>query len=183
MAYDNAQMAAAFGALLNLDPTEITTLAEDLDQWALGGARLATWSRLATDITLFNNAAVSMVHDWYAGTATGGPDGDGLYPLMNSEGEVFYMPSPARIQADLATLEPKGTVPTVADLPDEGEPGDLWVVTATGDAWGWSARDGAFNNLGPFQGPQGDTGPTGPQGDTGDTGPKGDTGDTGPQGP
>lgn len=152
MAIDNAEMAAGFGALLELDQAQIDDLTALFDQWALGGARLATWSRIATDLNLFNNAAVSMVHDWYAGTATGGPNGNGMYPLMNSEGQVFLVPSPARIQADLATLEPKGTVPTVSDLPAEGEPGDLWVVVATGDAWGWSARDGQFNNLGRFQG-------------------------------
>lgn len=182
MAIDNAEMAAGFGSLLELDQAQIDDLTALFDQWALGGARLATWSRIATDLNLFNNAAVSMVHDWYAGTATGGPNGNGMYPLMNSEGEVFLVPSPARIQADLATLEPKGTVPTVADLPAAGEPGDLWVVVATGDAWGWSARDGQFNNLGPFRGPKGDQGEQGLKGDTGDTGPKGDKGDTGDQG-
>lgn len=155
MAYDNAQMAAALGALLNLDPAEIATLADDLDQWALGGARLATWSRLATDVTLFNNAAVAMVHDWYGGTANGGPNGDGAYPLMNSEGEVFMVPSPARLQSDMTSFDPRGSVATVAELPATGEAGDLWVVTATGDAWGWSTRQQTWRNLGRFQGPTG----------------------------
>lgn len=188
MAYDNAQMAAALGALLSLDPAEIATLADDLDQWALGGARLATWSRLATDVTLFNNAAVAMVHDWYGGTANGGPNGDGTYPLMNSEGEMFMVPSPARLQSDMTSFDPRGSVGTVMQLPATGETGDLWVVTSTGDAWGWSSRQQGWRNLGRFQGPigatgaKGDTGSQGPKGDTGATGAKGDTGAQGPQG-
>lgn len=153
MAYDNAQMAQAWGDLLGLTPAQVTTLQAALDQWALGGARVATWARLATDVNLFNDAAVAMVHDWYGGTANGGPNGDGLYPLMNSDAEVFLMPSPARVIADMASFEPKGVLPSVADLPATGEPGDLWVIA--GDAWGWNSREGAWKNVGPFQGPQG----------------------------
>lgn len=153
MAYDNAQMAQAWGDLLGLTPAQVTTLQAALDQWALGGARLTTWARLATDVNLFNDAAVAMVHDWYGGTANGGPNGDGLYPLMNSDAEVFLLPSPARVIADMASFEPKGVLPSVADLPATGEPGDLWVIA--GDAWGWNSREGAWKNVGPFQGPQG----------------------------
>lgn len=153
MAYDNAQMAQAWGDLLGLTPAQVTTLQADLDQWALGGARLTTWARLATDVNLFNDAAVAMVHDWYGGAANGGPSGDGLYPLMNSDAEVFLLPSPARVIADMASFEPKGVLPSVADLPATGEPGDLWVIA--GDAWGWNSREGAWKNVGPFQGPQG----------------------------
>lgn len=156
MAYDNAQMAQAWGDLLALTPEQVETLQGSLDQWALGGARLATWSRLATDVNLFNDAAVAMVHDWYGGEADGGPNGDGLYPLMNSEAEVFFLPSPARVQADMATLEPKGELPSVDDLPAAGEPGDLWVVA--GDAWGWNSREAVWKNLGPFRGAQGPAG-------------------------
>lgn len=153
MAYDNAQMAQAWGDLLGLTPAQVTTLQAALDQWALGGARLTTWARLATDVNLFNDAAVAMVHDWYGGAANGGPNGDGLYPLMNSDAEVFLLPSPARVIADMASFEPKGALPSVADLPATGEPGDLWVIA--GDAWGWNSRESAWKNVGPFQGPQG----------------------------
>lgn len=153
MAYDNAQMAQAWGDLLGLTPAQVTTLQADLDQWALGGARLTTWARLATDVNLFNDAAVAMVHDWYGGAANGGPNGDGLYPLMNSDAEVFLLPSPARVVADMASFEPKGTLPSVDDLPTTGEPGDLWVIA--GDAWGWNSREGAWKNVGPFRGPPG----------------------------
>lgn len=35
------------------------------------------------------------LRDWLAGTPTGGPYGDGRYPLQNSLGQVFYVPCPA----------------------------------------------------------------------------------------
>lgn len=153
MAYTNADMAAAFGVELGLTPEQVEGLEAAFDQWAVGGARLPTWTRLATDISLFNNAAVAMVYDWYGGTATGGPNGDGLYPLMNSDGVVFTVPSPARVAADLTGFEPRGTLADVGDLPVEGAPGDLWIIA--GNAWGWNNRLAEWRNLGPFQGPAG----------------------------
>lgn len=153
MAITNAEMADAWGDLLGLTPEKVTELAALLDQWALGGARLATWSRLATDVNLFNNAATVMVFDWYGGNASGGPNGDGLYPLMNSEGEVALVPSPAKIMAGVSGLDPKGTLASEAELPPTGAQGDLWVID--GDAYVWSMSAGTWVNMGAFQGPQG----------------------------
>ena len=153
MAFTNAQMAQAFGDELDLSPEQVEALEMAFDQWAIGGARLPAWSRLATDVSLFNNAAVAMVHDWYGGTAAGGPNGDGLYPLMNSDGEIFYVPSPARVAADLTGFEPMGTLASTSDLPASGSPGDLWIVA--GNAWGWNNRLAAWRNLGPFRGATG----------------------------
>ena len=39
--------------------------------------------------------------DWQAGTATGGPYGDGRYPLTSSSGTVYYVKSPAALQAQV----------------------------------------------------------------------------------
>lgn len=153
MAITNAEMAAAWGDLLGLTPEKITELAALLDQWALGGARLATLARLTTDVSTFNDAAIRMVHDWYGGAADGGPNGDGLYPLMNSDAEVFLLPSPAKIMAGVSGLDPKGTLATTADLPAAGLQGDLWIIG--GDAWVWSVSAGVWVNMGPFRGPQG----------------------------
>jgi hypothetical protein len=90
----------------------------------------------------------------------------------------------------------KGTVDTVNDLPLDPQQGDAWVVEATGDLWSWNGT--AWVNLGPIQGPQGETGPQGepgipgpqgpigPQGSEGQQGiqgPKGDPGNDGPAGP
>jgi len=180
MAITNAEMAAAWGDLLGLTPEKITELAGLLDQWALGGARLATLARLTTDVSTFNDAAIRMVHDWYGGAADGGPNSDGLYPLMNSDAEVFLLPSPAKIMAGVSGLDPKGELASTGDLPLTGVQGDLWVIG--GAAWVWSVSAGAWVNMGPFRGPQGDQGLQGPRGDLGGVGPKGDTGDRGIQG-
>lgn len=156
MAITNAEMAAAWGDLLGLTPEKITELAGLLDQWALGGARLATLARLTTDVSTFNDAAIRMVHDWYGGAADGGPNGDGLYPLMNSDAEVFLLPSPAKIMAGVSGLDPKGELASPGDLPETGAQGDLWVIG--GAAWVWSVSAGAWVNMGPFRGPQGQAG-------------------------
>lgn len=153
MAITNAEMAEAWGELLELTPEQITQLAGLLDQWALGGARLATLARLTTDVSTFNDAAIRMVHDWYGGEATGGPNGDGLYPLMNSDAEVFFVPSPAKIMAGVSALDPKGVIADVSDLPPEGAAGDLWVVG--GASYVWSVSAVAWVDMGPWQGPQG----------------------------
>lgn len=46
------------------------------------------------------------LRDWLAGTADGGPYGDGRYPLQNSLGQVFYVPCPA---AQAAMVEGNAT--------------------------------------------------------------------------
>ncbi|MEL7251914.1 MAG: tail fiber domain-containing protein [Bacteroidota bacterium] len=94
----------------------------------------------------------------------------------------------------------QGTVPTIGDLPANGNTeGDLYIVAANGDGYVW---DGSmWTNVGQIQGPQGPqgvpgaqgpqgaTGPSGPQGQAGMTGlqgnpgPQGPTGNTGPIGP
>ena len=153
MAITNAEMAEAWGDLLELTPEQITQLTGLLDQWALGGARLATLARLTTDVSTFNDAAIRMVHDWYGGEATGGPNGDGLYPLMNSDAEVFLVPSPAKIMAGVSALDPKGVLADVSDLPPVGAAGDLWVVSGVSYVWSMSAV--AWVGMGPWQGPQG----------------------------
>ena len=92
---------------------------------------------------------------------------------------------------DGAGLEIKGTVPTFAELPLKGEPGDIWITADTGHLWAWDKTTGTWIDLGLMQGPQGPPGETGPpgtgspgpQGPVGPKGAKGDTGNTGPQGP
>jgi hypothetical protein len=77
-----------------------------------------------------------------------------------------------------------GSVPTAADLPASGNPGDLYIVLADGNGYAW---DGAmWNNVGQIQGPagpQGESGPAGPQGPPGADGIAGPAGPAGPQGP
>jgi phage baseplate assembly protein W len=60
----------------------------------------------------------------------------------------------------------KGTVATFADLPAEGNtPGDVWITADTGHGWSWSGT--AWVDMGPIQGPIGETGPPGNTGATG----------------
>ncbi|AXN57744.1 tail fiber protein [Acinetobacter phage ABPH49] len=84
-----------------------------------------------------------------------------------------------------AALKPKGTKPTIDDLPATGNTdGDMWTVNGIGYVWNGTA----WANIGSIQGPKGDVGPAGQNGAKGDTGergeqgPKGDTGPEGPQG-
>lgn len=39
--------------------------------------------------------------DWLAGTAIGGPYGDGRYPLTSSSGSIYYIKCPAALQAEV----------------------------------------------------------------------------------
>ncbi|MEO0875215.1 MAG: hypothetical protein AAFY48_11470, partial [Bacteroidota bacterium] len=75
----------------------------------------------------------------------------------------------------------QGTVPTIGDLPANGNTeGDLYIVAANGDGYVW---DGSmWTNVGQIQGPQGPQGVPGPQGATGPSGPQGQAGMAGPQG-
>lgn len=67
----------------------------------------------------------------------------------------------------------KGSKPSVADLPAEGNvEGDAWLVAGDMHVW-----DGAkWNNVGRVQGPQGERGPEGPAGVEGPVGPQGPAG-------
>lgn len=49
------------------------------------------------------NTYTKQLRDWLAGTATGGPYGDGRYPLQDSLGKVFYVPCPAAQSASVSS--------------------------------------------------------------------------------
>ncbi len=86
---------------------------------------------------------------------------------------------------DAAIVKLKGTKATEADLPAFGNAvADAWVVQENNHVWVWTS-DGAWEDIGPVQGPkgdQGDVGPQGPQGQKGDQGPIGPDGAPGPAG-
>ena len=96
-------------------------------------------------------------------------------------------PGPTGAQGVSVTLQ--GTKATIGDLPLTGNPGDGWIVTTgdgnthlNGSLWFWNVIDGAWNDIGPIVGPQGDAGPTGGTGPTGEPGLTGSTGAPGPTG-
>ena len=78
-----------------------------------------------------------------------------------------------------------GSLDSPADLPNDGDSGDAWLIE--GELWVWTGND--WENVGNIQGPQGPqgpigmTGPEGPQGPQGDEGPQGPIGMTGSEGP
>ena len=79
----------------------------------------------------------------------------------------------------------KGVVPTVDDLPDPADEGDIWQVASSGNWWQYQGLLGWVdigNYIGP-EGSQGETGPAGPAGVDGAQGPQGPQGDQGPPGP
>lgn len=82
--------------------------------------------------------------------------------------------------ADGTSVQLKGAVATVLDLPAGAAQGDLYVVTATGDGYVWDGA--AWVNVGPIRGPKGDTGDTGPQGPQGEAGEAGAAGAAGADG-
>lgn len=76
-----------------------------------------------------------------------------------------------------------GSVPSVADLPQPGEEGYIYVAQDTGHAWSWHEDAGAYEDLGPWLGPAGPAGAQGAPGAQGPPGAQGAAGATGPQGP
>ena len=86
--------------------------------------------------------------------------------------------------ADGTSINIKGTLDDPAQLPEEGQPGDVWMIN--GVMWVWNSTSNVWQNAGSIEGPEG---PTGPQGNTGQAGPPGPPGQAGqpgqpgPQGP
>lgn len=75
-------------------------------QYLQGDARLARIIAEITSTVTFENRAIELMADWYAGTATGGPFNNGLYPLRNAEGEEYLVPSPAKLVQEIAKGDP-----------------------------------------------------------------------------
>lgn len=104
MALTNAEFALAFGAALDDFHNAVTTESEFvtvyealLNEWALGGVAVARSAALASEAITGLNTFLEEARDWYAGTADGGPNSDGLYPLTDSVGNTYLVPSPAKI--------------------------------------------------------------------------------------
>lgn len=72
----------------------------------IGDARTARFVSLVVATDTFENRLSAAVADWYTGTADGGPNGDGLYPLPNADGEDYLVPSPALLTEVIAKGDP-----------------------------------------------------------------------------
>jgi len=84
--------------------------------------------------------------------------------------------------ADGTSVELKGAVDSIADLPDGAEEGDMWITADDGNGY-VSDGLGRWTDVGPIRGPTGDTGLTGETGPIGETGPQGLPGDVASSGP
>lgn len=115
-----------------------------------------------------------------------GPKGDqgdqGVDGIQGPTGDQGPPGTSVRIQ---------GTVATVANLPQNANPGEGYIVSEDGDLYfytdidGWTSAGQIIGPAGPTgqQGPIGETGPVGPQGQQGVQGIQGLTGPQGNQGP
>jgi hypothetical protein len=74
---------------------------------------------------------------------------------------------------DLLNLYVSGTAASEAELPATAEQSEMWNVGSAVPYEIYIYDNGAWRNLGPFQGPPGPEGPEGKKGETGATGPAG----------
>lgn len=81
--------------------------------------------------------------------------------------------------ADGTSVTILGALNSPSELPDNGSPGESWLIE--GELWIWDGEE--WQNVGNIEGPEGEQGPRGPQGISGDPGPEGLQGPQGPQGP
>lgn len=107
-----------------------------------------------------------------------GPAGD--KGNTGAQGPAGPKGDPGTNGTDGKSFSIKGKVANEAALPTGAAENDAYMTTDTSDIYIWTG--GVWVNLGPMQGPKGDTGPQGPKGDTGTAGAKGDPGATGPAG-
>jgi len=68
-----------------------------------------TLADLADDIQALvgrRGLIITQEQNWWSGTPTGGPNGDGLYPRQDSAGNITLHPCPEKIAADVAAVGP-----------------------------------------------------------------------------
>ena len=162
MATTNAEFGEALGALLGLTTEEVEALIEDLDAWATGGATVPRLSRVIADSNERADQLTALFADWQSGTATGGPNSDGLYPLRASDGTEYLVASPAKIASAAVTITPRGTVAnsTALSALTGMAAGDLYVVASPTPAHSWvrNKTNTAWVDMGVWAGPTGATG-------------------------
>jgi len=172
MTLTTSQLAADFmaglvaqGLVLADEAGAAALMADQLTAW-LGGADAIPADlsyNLMQAIGAINTDALQRL-EWWAGTATGGPNGDGLYPMTNAAGVTTLFPSLAKILQATAKGDPGGVSYFFAAATADADPGagkvrfnhvTLAAVTklfydnasATGgDLTGWFASFGASSS-------------------------------------
>lgn len=171
----------------------VTELEILLPKWGRGGAGVNRAAAKASLAVSTLEEFLRLTNNWFAGTATGGPDSDGMFPVKDAAGNEYSLPSPAKLITTFRlAIDAEGSF-AGRDAYDDEDEGFYYLSIdgASGDGQGavlyrHGVGSGVWGSAVPFQGEKGDTGdtgPQGPQGETGATGPQGETGATGPQGP
>lgn len=128
MATTTAQLIAGVAEALGWDaPTEAAVLALFTDWDPTTPSDLAA---LVTDFV--NDAGVrdASYNDWWTGTATGGPDSDGYYPINLFGGGTISLPSPAAMLNDISG----GAVTSVIEAAAEAATSAATATTKASEA-------------------------------------------------
>lgn len=109
--------------------------AGDLTEWT-GGAEavpVALANKVTSTATAWNTDVMQRL-DWWTGPADGGPNGDGLYPMVNASGEGGMFPSLAKIFAVAGTLggDPVGVIVEVNELVGDAVAAKVDALAARG---------------------------------------------------
>ena len=95
MTTTTVQLAAVFATQLGLNPSQTAAITAALIDWDP-----TTPSDVAALVTSFTNGAATRdasYNAWWTGSATGGPGGDGLYPISVFGGGSVLLPCPAKL--------------------------------------------------------------------------------------
>ncbi|WP_137803385.1 hypothetical protein [Caulobacter sp. 3R27C2-B] len=148
MTITTSQLASGLATLLGLSTEDAATLATLFTDWdPTTPTDLAT---LVTDFVSASGVRDESYNDWWVGTATGGPASDGYYPITVFGGGTISLPSPAKMQAEMARLTFKGATATTTTLNaiTGAATNDVWLVSATNRLYGRTSA-GAWIDLGP----------------------------------
>lgn len=91
----NLDFATQLAALLHLDAGDTSSLQSLVESW-----NPTTPADLANSVTTWVSAAATrdaQYNAWAVGTATGGPNGDGTYPINIFGGGTISLPCPAKL--------------------------------------------------------------------------------------
>lgn len=166
LASNFADELTAQGVALDDKPAFVAAFAGMLTAWLGGEDALPadTAYRLMQVMGAWNLDQLQRL-DWWAGSATGGPNGDGLYPMTNAAGVTTSFPCLAKLLQVTAKGDPGGVAYTFSTLTAAADPGAgklrfdsaapadvtrLFVdnLGATGgDLTGWLAGMGASSSV------------------------------------
>lgn len=143
----------------------VTQLEILLPRWGRGGAGVNRAAAKASLAVSTLEEFLRLTNNWFAGTATGGPDSDGLFPVKDAAGNEYSLPSPAKLMATFRlAIDAEGTF-AGRDAYDDEDEGFYYLSIdgAAGDGLGavlyrHGVGSGVWGSAVPFQGEKGDKG-------------------------